>query len=113
MESDSRQNQTGPDVKLGHCVFQIPKADIGQCPRDDRSMIGLPCALERVADPGSDIAPCPKSATTGHSITLSARASKVEGTVMPSAVAVCKLMTRSNLVGCSTGMSATLLPRKI
>ena len=33
--------------------------------------------------------------------------------MIPSAVAVCKLMTSSNLVGYSTGMSATLPPRKI
>src|SRR5262249_55975508 len=42
-----------------------------------------------------------------HSITSSARASSVSGTARPSAFAVVKLMTRSNLVGCSTGMSAS------
>src|SRR5258705_4330389 len=38
-----------------------------------------------------------------HSITSSARASSDGGTVSPSALAVIRLMTRSNLVGCSTG----------
>jgi hypothetical protein len=38
-----------------------------------------------------------------HSITSSGRASSVDGIVTPSALAVFKLMTRSNLVGCSTG----------
>ena len=45
-----------------------------------------------------------------HSITLSARASNAGGTVTPSAVAVLRFITSSNLVGCSTGMSATLVP---
>src|SRR5262249_18322287 len=48
-----------------------------------------------------------------HSITSSARASSVAGTIRPSALAVVKLMTRSNLVGCSTGMSAGFTPRRI
>ena len=54
--------------------------------------------------PMSDIAP--------YSITLSARATNVAGTVMPSALAVLRLITSSNLVGCSIGISATLVPRK-
>src|SRR5262249_60882537 len=48
-----------------------------------------------------------------HSITLSARASNVGGTSMPSALAVVRLMTRSNLFGCSTGISAGCAPRRI
>src|SRR6266550_9191856 len=48
-----------------------------------------------------------------HSITSSARASSDGGTVRPSALAVVRLMTSSNLVGCSTGMSPGLAPRRI
>src|SRR3954464_6302211 len=48
-----------------------------------------------------------------HSITSSARASSVAGTSMPSALAVFKLITSSNLVGCSTGRSAGFAPLKI
>src|SRR5215468_9876491 len=48
-----------------------------------------------------------------HSITSSARASSVGGMVRPSALAVIRLMTRSNLVGCSTGRSAGFAPRRI
>src|SRR5262249_38450025 len=48
-----------------------------------------------------------------HSITSSARASTVAGTARPSALAVTRLMTKSNLVGCSTGMSAGFAPRRI
>src|SRR5262245_54956842 len=48
-----------------------------------------------------------------HSITSSARASNVAGTSRRRALAVIRLMTRSNLVGCSTGISAAFVPRKI
>jgi hypothetical protein len=57
----------------------------------------------------SDLVPCPKSARTGsgrsHSITSSARASKVGGMVRPSAFAVLRLMTRRKWVLCWTGIS--------
>src|SRR4051812_14141670 len=48
-----------------------------------------------------------------HSITSSARASSVAGTSMPSALAVVRLITSSNLVGCSTGRSPGFAPRRI
>ena len=48
-----------------------------------------------------------------YSITLSERTRNVSGIVSPSAFAVVRLMTKSNLVGCSTGMSAGLVPRRI
>jgi len=51
--------------------------------------------------------------TSRYSMTLSARLSRVGGTSSPSAVAVRRLMTSSNLSGCSTGMSAGLTPLKI
>jgi Luciferase-like monooxygenase len=44
-----------------------------------------------------------------YSITSSARASKEGGTVRPSALAVLRLITNSNLVGCSTGRSEGLV----
>jgi hypothetical protein len=65
---------------------------------------------------------CPLCANTGlmhcskrhlYSITSSARESRVGGTVRPSALAVLRLMTSSNLVGCSTGRSPGLAPLKI
>src|SRR5215472_5971859 len=48
-----------------------------------------------------------------HSITSSARASSDGGIVRPSALAVIRLITRSNLVGCSTGKLAGFAPRRI
>jgi hypothetical protein len=48
-----------------------------------------------------------------YSMTASVRASSVVGTVRPSAFAVVRLITRSNLVGCSTGRSPGFAPRRI
>src|SRR5262245_17838284 len=48
-----------------------------------------------------------------HSITSSARESNVGGTSRPSAFAVVRFTTRSNLVGCSTGRSPGFAPRRI
>ena len=45
-----------------------------------------------------------------HSITSSAVASSVGGTVRPSAFAVLRLITSSSLVACTTGRSAGLSP---
>src|SRR6266545_759163 len=48
-----------------------------------------------------------------HSITSSAVICMISGTVRPSALAVLRLMTSSNLVGCSTGRSAGFAPLRI
>jgi hypothetical protein len=48
-----------------------------------------------------------------HSITSSARVSRVGGNARPSAFAVLRLMVRLNLVGCSTGRSPGFAPRRI
>jgi hypothetical protein len=49
-------------------------------------------------------------AAAPHSITSLALASKVAGTVMPSILAICALMTNSNFVDCTTGKSAGFAP---
>src|SRR5262249_21482764 len=48
-----------------------------------------------------------------HSITSSARASNCGGTSRPSALAVFRLITSSNLVGCNTGKSIGLAPLRM
>jgi hypothetical protein len=48
-----------------------------------------------------------------HSIVSSARSRSEVGIVMPSALAVLRLITNSNLVGCITGRSAGLSPLRI
>src|ERR1700692_2036937 len=60
----------------------------------------------RAAEEGDDLAP-------SHSITSSAMASSPDGTSMPSARAVCRLMTNSNLVDCTTGRAAGLAPLRM
>src|SRR5262249_21369005 len=45
-----------------------------------------------------------------HSITSSARASSLSGIWRPSALAVLRFMTNSNLVACCTGMSIGFAP---
>ena len=52
---------------------------------------------------------CPLCANSGHpdySITSSARATMAGGMVTPKALAVLRLSTNSNCVGCKTGISA-------
>ncbi len=53
------------------------------------------------------------TALAHFSTTWSARASNDGGIVRPRALAVLRLTTRSNLVGCSTGKSAGLAPLRI
>src|SRR5438445_3284003 len=48
-----------------------------------------------------------------HSMTSSARARIAGGTVRPSALAVLRLTTSSNMAGCCTGRSAGLAPARM
>src|SRR5262245_36321127 len=64
--------------------------------------------------------PCPRAAekrdelaAPDHSITSSARASRVGGTVRPSAFAVFRLITSSYFVGACTGRSAGFSPLRM
>jgi hypothetical protein len=69
------------------------------------------------------VMPCRTSATRRHkqcskggasySITSSAVICMISGTVRPSALAVLRLMTSSNFVGCTTGKSPALSPFNI
>src|SRR5262249_9150378 len=52
-------------------------------------------------------------AAVHHCMTSSARASRDGGIVSPRALAVLRLITSSNLVGCSTGRSPGLAPFRI
>jgi hypothetical protein len=73
--------------------------------------------LTVASDRNSDLRARRLSATNGsrrfYSITSSAVARSVVGNVNPSTLAVVRLTTSSNLVGCSTGMSPGFAPRKI
>src|SRR5215510_13771677 len=48
-----------------------------------------------------------------HSINSSARSKNASGIFSPNALAAVRLITRSSLVGCSTGMSPGFAPRRI
>src|SRR5262249_3813061 len=61
----------------------------------------------RATEHRDEIAPVP------HSITSPGRHRNDPGIVRPSALAVVRFTTRSNLVGCSTGMSPGFAPRRI
>src|SRR5262249_47212681 len=60
----------------------------------------------RAAEQRDEVAPL-------HSITSSARSRNDSGILRWRALAVVRLMTRSNLVGCSIGMSPGFAPRRI
>src|SRR3981189_1924767 len=63
--------------------------------------------------PAAGCVPLVSAALMTYSITQSARPRSYGGIVSPSALAVLRLMTSSNCVGCSTGRSAGLAPLRI
>src|SRR5919199_7015333 len=72
------------------------------CPlRDVIALLGL------LQAPATSLRPCSAPA---YWITSSARTRSDEGNVIPRALAVLRLSTSSNFVGCSTGRSAGLAP---
>ena len=87
---------------------------ISECP----SWSAYPPILSVIADIGRQ----PGSAKTGreqlqqmasYSITSSASASSAGGTLRRSILAVCRLMTNSNLLDCITGKSAGFAPLRM
>src|SRR5262249_40412354 len=80
---------------------------------DNRQLSGLLCARRerpgrrRAAEQRYELAPA------HHSITSSARASRVVGTSSPSVFAVLRLITNSYLVGACTGSSAGFSPLRM
>ena len=101
--------QTIPDFinGIGHSLQVRPKPLVHKCPlciNTDRKFWAL--GLSRCANSG-----CEQSQQgSPYSITSSARASSVGGTVRPSALAVLRLIKSSMLVGNSTGRSPGLAP---
>ena len=87
-----------------------------------------PAAHSALSTPITGIAGCCARAASGHagraaekcdelapvhSMTLSASLISAGGTLMPSALAVLRLMTSSNLLGCSIGMSPGFAPLRM
>ena len=77
-----------------------------------RRMLRAIPILRRREVPKAAVSRCSKlvCAKQHYSITSSARTRNDSGIVSPSAFAVLRLITSSNLVGCSTGKSAGLAP---
>jgi hypothetical protein len=75
-----------------------------QTAHDSRAAIGQSRHAAEQAD---------EVAGSNHSITSSARASSVGGTSRPSALALTRLMVKSNSAGCMTGKSAAGSPFRI
>jgi len=84
------------------------------CSKFLRNRTGI-IATQRFRDvPRTVLSICSKLWTKRtYSITSSARASSAGGSVRPKALAVVRLTIKSNLVGCATGISPGLAPRKI
>src|SRR5262249_1973904 len=105
--SDQKDNTPQYSRRLLHCgISDRPLTAVGQ---ERTSPVHLTMsALPPQSGQSADMLGCPLSAKSGceqsrnkvalYSITSSARASSVGGTSMPSALAVPRLMTSSNLV---------------
>src|SRR5262245_33538759 len=102
LESLAKRNDTSPhfgiilSVWMQECDATHPLALRARRQRPRR----------RAAEQRDELAPL-------HSITSSARASRVSGTVRPSIRAVSALMTSSNLFACITGRSAGFVPLRM
>ena len=97
-------------IKSGHvrCKTECPlRAKSGH--RDTYSIT----SLARVTSDGGTVRQGQKRTLLRYSITSSAMESTLAGMVRPSALAVVRLMTNSNLVVCSTGRSAGLAPLRM
>src|SRR5262245_59193289 len=98
-------HERGDPRTLGQCGARSKIPD-GPQSRGLLRLRGERPSRRRAADERDELA-------AGHSITSSAIASSLSGTFRPSALAVRRLITNSNRVGCSTGRSAGFAPLKI
>src|SRR6266436_645247 len=91
----------------------LPSNDAMDDPPADCSDKGRRRAYPREACPHTPGAEREHGMPSVHSITRSARKWSDCGIVIPSAFAVLRLITNSNLVGCSIGISAGFVPFSI
>ncbi len=105
-----------------YVISRCPNRAIGGGPHDARAWSGLP-STAAVMSPPRMAELCHfrthpsqqkrRARLHGHSITSSARASRVGGRSMPSTLAVLRLTINSNLVVCWIGRSAGFSPLRI
>src|SRR6516164_9496396 len=107
-QSGKRPKRSAPMTAWGQRRRSSPRPQCPQLPpiADIRLIPNDPPLV-----PQADVSRCSKR--RGYSITSSARASSVSGTVRPSALAVFMLITRSYLVGAWTGRSAGFVPLRM
>ncbi len=101
-------------------MFSLPPPrHISTLPNSENLKVSICRPVTLDSGHGADVLACPRSANNGlmhrsnlrlYSITSSARCCKINGTVIPSALAVLRLMTSSYLVGACTGRSAGFSP---
>ena len=94
-----------PETARVWCAV-VQKTDPGDLPRL------LPLGGERRGEEAASQSP-EERAPVHHSMTWSARCRSDGGIVRPRALAVLRLMTNSNFIGCSTGRSTGFAPFKI
>ena len=102
-------NLKGPLGHKGGLKGPVPKGQIGNPAQTE-------CPLWVISGHVQCKRRCPLSANSGHclySITSSARPMSVFGMLMPSALAVLRLMVSSTLVTCWTGKLAGFSPLRI
>jgi len=100
-----RWHRCGPRARLGRDHARRLSALV-QARRSRRGNHGGNTRLRRLRGHN-------RSSGRSHSITLSARSTRPAGTSCPIALAVLRLITSSNVVGCSTGRSVGFAPLSI
>jgi hypothetical protein len=99
--------------RIASAVDAVRCAMEGNRPASGRATGSRLCLQERTSSARPVRSEKCQTGSRPHSITSSARNRNDSGIFKPSALAVFRLMTRSNLVGCWTGKSAGFAPRKI
>src|SRR5215813_5417249 len=107
VSNDARGNVDNYADRIGHDHMDRPVRKVGL--RMRRACDQHPCD-RRPTEQCDEIAPFH---LRGHSITSSAMASSAGGMIRPSVLAVCKLMTSSNLVGSWIGRSPGFSPLRM
>ena len=102
----------GPTAPLDRCYWPVTPMSAAQSNVRFRGRSGLVIdgRIRSLVIHGVISPPSIAASRKIYSITSSASTSKLCGIVRPSALAVLRLMTNSNLVGCMTGRSAGLMP---
>src|SRR5262249_11650952 len=93
----------------GKVRWQLP-LELGEIVRDRRH---VEVSEDRFLWLEAEAGQCQTRCSAAHSITSSAISRISRVIVRPSGLAALRLMTNSNLVGCSTGKSAGLAPLRI